>query len=218
MELNELLCNDNQYTSIQFDILNNQRKNNDDENLNFLTKKKKKSPKEKQQNLKKRKDYLYKQIKIHVIKFAIQTLNNLLKEIIKLNEFNSFYLFQNKFKNELKDNLKKEFNIQLIDLTLKDILIKYSQNKNNEKVLNKIEQLNNTENCKLINKFLNIKFIDLIDIYVMSNDKFKENFYYENNLLLINDSSIVNKKEIFDLINFGIRAYLYNKRDLQQKK
>ena len=68
--------------------------------------------------------------------------------------------------------------------------------------------MNDIENCKLINKLLNIKFIDLIDIYVMSNDKFRENFYYENYLLLVNDWSIVNKKEIFDLINFSIRTYL----------
>ncbi len=206
--------NDNNHisTSTQFENLKNKIKITNEDTLNLLSKKTKKTIKKKNKQTNKRKDYLYKQIKIHTLKFAIQTINDLLKELVKLNQFNPFYLLQNKFNNELKDNLTKQFNIQLMDKTLKDILIQYSKN-NNQKI---IEELNDNEKFNLIHKILNLKFIDLINIYVMTNKQFKEKFNYENKFLLVNDSSIVNKNEIVDLFDSDIKKYLYNKRDLQK--
>jgi len=216
MNVNNSFSNENKFNFIESENLYIQKINKNNDNNHILSKKRKKMKENNSQNLKKRKDYIYKQIKIHALKFAIQTINELLKPLIKLNLFNSFYILKNKFNNEFKDNLTKQFNIQLIDLTLKEILNKYS---NNHQVLNKIEELNDNEYYKLtIYKLLNLKFIELINIYVGTNDDFKNNFGYENKFLFINDLSILNKKEIEDLINNGITVYLYNKKDKQEKK
>ena len=186
--------------------------NNLDEKKNNLTQKK--TEREKQEP--KRKDNIFKQIKVKVIKFGIDTMN-----YYHIDKINRFYNFKNKIVKVVKERLKKEFNLEILEYTIEDILIKYSENEFNKKVIvyiyDNLEKEKDNVNLNFVFNFLKMKFIDVIKLFALSNEEYYNKFGYYNKFLLEN-SSYSNKKDMKDLIELGMIEYLNEKTGRNIKK
>ena len=204
--------------------------NNHFSNINFLkdcgTQEKKNLQNKRNRNTsnKKRNDNILKQVKVHTILFIIQTLNELLKIPKEIGIINKFLEFSREIKKEFKEKIEKSYNLENFEKTIKEILYKYYQNEIQKKDLNTIEDIikkGEHKNFKIIEKFLNLKFKELIQIYGMSNEEFKEKFRFENKYLLINNNSksiLGNKNDMFDLISKNPVNYLKGKNKRENNK
>lgn len=202
--------------------------NKETENLNYeaengLNKEKqftkqKRTRKNKESNDISRGDNIFKQVKIHTIQFVVNTMNDLLK-----GKINNFYKFKNTVAEEIKNKVEKKFNLEILEITFKEIL-NYNNNTSNKEVLNQFEALfeENKNDKDLINidKMLNMKFKDLVKMYGMSVDSFYKEYRFYNERLLINldDNKIRNKNLIKDLIQFGVDNYFHKKKGRVSKK
>ncbi len=183
--------------------------NNLDEN-NFTQKKT-----EREEEKKPRKDNIFKQIKVKGLKFFIDTMNH------HMNKINRFYNFKNNFIREVKERLKKDYNLSLLQTTMEDIFINYSDKDFNKKVINFVNDNLKTkidnENLIFIHNFLKMKFIDIIKIYALSNEQYYNKFGYDNKFLL-EKSTIPNKDDMKNLIEFGLIEYLNEKIERNSQK
>ena len=190
----------------------NNLENNEKEISHFTTNKREREEK--------RNDNLFKQIKIHSIKFIFETINELM-EILK---FNSFYkLNKNKLKTDFKNKVKKDFNLKILETTIKDIINNFCVDDSNIKVIKELENFikekpeKNNEYYNLIEEFLNMKFVDVIKIFNMSKKEFKSKYNFENNSLLKNNETIFHRKELIDLIDYGVKEFLEDKKGRNKK-
>ena len=180
--------------------------------------KQKRTRKNKESNDISRGDNIFKQVKIHTIQFVVNTMNDLLK-----GKINNFYKFKNTVSDEIKNKVEKKFNLEILEITFKEIL-NYKNNTSNKEVLNQFEALfeENKNDKDLINidKMLNMKFKDLVKMYGMSVDSFYKEYRFYNERLLINldDNKIRNKNLIKDLIQFGVDNYFHKKKGRVSKK
>ena len=181
---------------------------------NILTKKKRKREKDKDKdnNNKIRRDNLFKQVKIHSIKFVIDTIN----DIAEKENINSFYrLNKNKIKNDIKTKVKKSFNFKILDMTIRKILEVDDYNKN---IIDYFEKnIKNEKSLKLINGFLDKTLFEVIKIFNMSNEEYNNEFQSNNKFLLQFQNNIINKEKLIELINFGVKDYLDQKKERNRK-
>ena len=193
----------------------NNLENNEKEISHFTTNKREREEK-RNDNSKIRKDNLFKQIKIHSIKFIFDIIN----ELMEILEFNSFYkLNKNKLKTDFKNKVKKDFNLKILETTIKDIINNFCVDDSNTKVIKELENFikakpeKNNEYYNLIEEFLNMKFVDVIKIFNMSKKEFKSKYNFENNSLLKNNETIFHRKELIDLIDYGVKEFLEDKKE-----
>ena len=200
---------------------NNQRENYQGENTheNDLTKKKRKRKEKRDDNSTIRKDNIFKQIKIHSIQFIFDTINELMNQV----KFNRFYqLDKNKLTEDFKKKVQKNYNLQILDKTVRDIINDYCKDDANKKIIEKFEAFveNNVEkkiennNCiSIIKRFLKEKFINVIQIFNMPKKEYESEFKLKNNFLLECNQKIKNKEILKDLIQCGVVEYLNKKKE-----
>jgi len=119
---------------------------------NILTKKKRKREKDKDKdnnNNQIRRDNVFKQVKIHSIKFVIDTIN----DIGDKEKINNFYrLNKNNIKDDIKNRVQKSFNFEILDMTIRKILEVDDYNK---KIIDYFEK--NIENERSLIVQMNIR-------------------------------------------------------------
>ena len=106
----------------------------------------------------------------------------------------------NRIDGNILKNGKKSFNLEFLNLAIKDILnlIKSKRHKNNKKRENK-DIIKEIEEIEIINSILNMKFTEFIEqIFTLSSDDFKQKFGFENAFLF---SEIQLSKEQRDTMN-----------------
>ena len=144
------------------------------------------------------KDNVIYKLKVHVMKniyYIIPELYFKYKKIkVKLNRIDG---------NILK-NGKKSFNLEFLNLAIKDILnlIKSKRHKNNKKRENK----DIIKEIEIIKTILNMKFPEFSDqIFKLSSDDFKQKFGFENAFLFSEiQLSYEQRKTMSDLIENGL--------------
>ena len=159
-----------------------------------------------------RKDNVFKQVKIHSIKFVIDTIN----DIAEKENINSFYrLNKNKIKNDIKTIVQKSFNLKILDMTIRKILEVDDYNKN---IIDYFEKnIKNEKSLKLINGFLDKTLFEVIKIFNMSNEEYNNEFQSNNKFLLQFQNNIINKEKLIELIDFGVKDYLEQKKERNRK-
>ena len=132
-----------------------------------------KKPKKKKKNINQRKDNadnIRKKIKVNFHK----TLKNVINK--KLKASGSKYIFKT-LPQTFVTNITKEYNKLILDLTLKEIFIKYSNEEtkdgkgnHNEFVLNYLEK--NSDICEKFNynKIMKMKYYEIFDEYLLSKE------------------------------------------------
>ena len=182
---------------------------------NILTKKKRKREKDKDKdnnNNQIRKDNVFKQVKIHSIKFVIDTIN----DIWDKEKINNFYrLNKNNIKDDIKNRVQKSFNFEILNMTIREILKVDDHNKNTIDYFEK--NIKNEKSLKLINGFLDKTLFEVIEIFNMSNEKYNDKFQSNNKFLLQFQNNIINKEKLIELINFGVKDYLALKKERNRK-
>ena len=116
--------------------------------------------KEKNKNNSPRGDNIAKQTKVRAFQFLIHTINKLLEK-------KNSVKFQNRISKMIKDRVQKEFNLNILNKSCKEIL-KYNENINDDAIISfekNFENNQSNENLILINNILNMKFQDLIKTY-----------------------------------------------------
>ena len=159
-----------------------------------------------------RKDNVFKQVKIHSIKFVIDTIN----DIAEKENINSFQrLNKNKIKNDIKNRVQKSFNFEILNMTIREIL---KVDDNNKKIIDYFEKnIKNEKSLKLINGFLDKTLFEVIKIFNMSNEEYNNEFQSNNKFLLQFKNNIINKEKLIELINFGVKDYLEQKKERNRK-
>ena len=178
--------------------------------------KKKKGRKNKEDNLKsdddtahtkKKEDNIMRKIKTHLIEFIVKLLNDSLK-----NKTQKFY----KIAKSISENLKRDFNLALLQRTLEDIFLNTDingryKNYSNEALIKKIKKENIEE--KTI-ELLSLKFIEVI--YKIQDEYLEE--YLESikskeiKEINIENSSVNEYMESLKKIFFGYEAWFKNKK------
>ena len=199
----------NNYSDEYEEIIFSQRSTGDDEILMNEYQNNEVSKEEKNQI---RKDNVFKQVKIHSIKFVIDTIN----DIAEKENINSFYrLNKNKIKNDIKDRVQKSFNFEILDMTIREMLEVDDYNKN---IIDYFEKnIKNEKSLKLINGFLDKTLFEVIKIFNMSNEEYNNEFQSNNKFLLQFQKNIINKEKLIELINFGVKDYLNLKKERNRK-
>ena len=159
-----------------------------------------------------RRDNVFKQVKIHSIKFVIDTIN----DIGHKEKINSFYrLNKNNIKDDIKNRVQKSFNFEILDMTIRKILEVDDYNKN---IIDYFEKnIKNEKSLKLINGFLDKTLFEVIEIFNMSNEEYNNEFQSNNKFLLQFQNNIINKEKLIELINNGVKDYLEQKKERNRK-
>jgi len=159
-----------------------------------------------------RRDNVFKQVKIHSIKFVIDTIN----DIAEKENINSFCrLNKNNIKDDIKNRVQKSFNFEILDMTIRKILEVDDYNKN---IIDYFEKnIKNEKSLKLINGFLDKTLFEVIEIFNMSNEEYNNEFQSNNKFLLQFQNNIINKEKLIELINFGVKDYLNLKKERNRK-
>jgi hypothetical protein len=178
--------------------------------------KKKKGRKNKEDNLKsdddtahtkKKEDNIMRKIKTHLIEFIVKLLNDSLKDRTK-----KFY----KIDKSISENLKRDFNLALLQRTLEDIFLNTDingryKNYSNEALIKKIKKENIEE--KTI-ELLSLKFIEVI--YKIQDEYLEEYLESIKNKEIkeinIENSSVNEYMESLKKIFFGYEAWFKNKK------
>ena len=174
-----------------------------------------------------RKDNVFKQVKIHSIKFVIDTIN----DIAEKENINSFCrLNKNNIKDDIKNRVQKSFNFEILNMTIREILKVDDHNKNTIDYFEK--NIKNEKSLKLINGFLDKTLFEVIEIFNMSNEdynkevikifnmsneEYNNEFQSNNKFLLQFQNNIINKEKLIELINFGVKDYLNLKKERNRK-
>ena len=159
-----------------------------------------------------RKDNVFKQVKIHSIKFVIDTIN----DIAEKENINSFCrLNKNNIKDDIKNRVQKSFNLKILNMTIREMLEVDDYNKG---VIDYFEEnIKNEKSLKLINGFLDKTLFEVIKIFNMSNEEYNNEFQSNNKFLLQFQKNIINKEKLIELINFGVKDYLNLKKERNRK-
>ncbi len=185
------------------------RKSDDEENQNENNEKKIRG------------DNIFKQIKIHGINFSFDTLNELMNKV-KFNSFNR--LNKNKINDDFKQTVQKDYNLEILGKSIRDIIYDYHKDVTNIKVIEEFEEYVVEKKIEfnnfvlMFNRFLDTKFSEIIKIFNMSKEEYKNTFDLENNFLLECKDKIKNKKDLKDLIEFDVSVYLNKKIKRENKK
>ena len=182
---------------------------------NILTKKKRKREKNKDKdnnNNQIRRDNVFKQVKIHSIKFVIDTIN----DIAEKENINSFCrLNKNNIKDDIKNRVQKSFNLKILNMTIREMLEVDDYNKG---VIDYFEEyIKNEKSLKLINGFLDKTLFEVIKIFNMSNKEYNNEFQSNNKFLLQYQKNIINKEKLIELINNDVKDYLEQKKERNRK-
>ena len=142
-------------------------------------------------------------------------------------KFNRFYqLDKNQLTEDFKNKVQKNYNLQILDKTVRDIINDYCKDDANKKIIEKFEAFveNNVEkkiennNCiSIIKRFLKEKFINVIQIFNMPKKEYESEFKLKNNFLLECNEKIKNKEILKELIKFDVVDYLNNKKERKLK-
>ena len=159
-----------------------------------------------------RKDNVFKQVKIHSIKFVIDTIN----DIAEKENINSFCrLNKNNIKDDIKNRVQKSFNLKILNMTIREMLEVDDYNKG---VIDYFEEnIKNEKSLKLINGFLDKTLFEVIKIFNMSNEEYNNEFQSNNKFLLQYQKNIINKEKLIELINNGVKDYLEQKKERNRK-
>jgi len=200
---------------------NYQGKNNQEEKSheNDFTKKKRKRKEKRDDNSTIRPDNVFKQIKIHSVQFIFDTINELMNQV----KFNRFYkLDKNQLTEDFKNKVQKNFNLKILDKTVREIINDDCKDDTNKETIEKFEAFveNNVEKniennnfISIINSFLKEKFINVIQIFNMTKEDYETKFQLKNNFLLECNEKIKNKKILKELIQYGVVKYLNKKKE-----
>ena len=199
----------NNYSDEDEEIFLSQRSTGDDEILMNEYQNNEVSKEEENQI---RKDNVFKQVKIHSIKFVIDTIN----DIAEKENINSFQrLNKNNIKDDIKNRVQKSFNFEILNMTIREIL---KVDDNNKKIIDYFEKnIKNEKSLKLINGFLDKTLFEVIKIFNMSNEEYNNEFQSNNKFLLQFQNNIINKEKLIELINFGVKDYLALKKERNRK-
>jgi hypothetical protein len=159
-----------------------------------------------------RRDNVFKQVKIHSIKFVIDTIN----DIAEKENINSFCrLNKNNIKDDIKNRVQKSFNLKILNMTIREMLEVDDYNKG---VIDYFEEnIKNEKSLKLINGFLDKTLFEVIKIFNMSNEEYNKEFQSNNKFLLQYQKNIINKEKLIELINNGVKDYLEQKKERNRK-
>ena len=136
-------------------------------------------------------------------------------------KFNRFYkLDKNQLTEDFKNKVQKNFNLKILDKTVREIINDDCKDDTNKKIIEKFEAFveNNVEknienNISIINSFLKEKFINVIQIFNMTKEDYETKFQLKNNFLLECNEKIKNKKILKELIQYGVVKYLNKKKE-----
>ena len=138
-------------------------------------------------------------------------------------KFNRFYkLDKNQLTEDFKNKVQKNFNLKILDKTVREIINDNCKGDANKKIIEKFEAFveNNVEKniennnfISIINSFLKEKFINVIQIFNMPKKEYESEFKLKNNFLLECNEKIKNKKILKDLIQYGVVKYLNKKKE-----
>ena len=138
-------------------------------------------------------------------------------------KFNRFYkLDKNKLTEDFKKKVQKNYNLQILDKTIRDIINDDCLDDANKKIIEKFEAFveNNVEkniennNCiSIIKRFLKEKFINVIQIFNIPKKEYESEFKLKNNFLFECNEKIKNKEILKELIKFGVVEYLNKKKE-----
>jgi hypothetical protein len=186
-------------------------------NSNETLSKKKRNREKKNEESKPRNDNILKQVKVHSIEFITNTMNELMSDSI-----NNFYKFnKNNVNKDFKSLTQKSLNIKLLNMTIKELLTENCEKKENKEVFEifqkKFEENPEAQNLKLVDKFLQLSFKEIIKMFGMKNEMFFKEYQY-NNKYLLEYKKCKNKKEMQKLIEYGIISFLEKKVERKNKK
>ena len=178
--------------------------------------KKKKGRKNKEDNLKsdddtahtkKKEDNIMRKIKTHLIEFIVKLLNDSLKDKTK-----KFY----KIDKSISENLKRDFNLALLQRTLEDIFLNTDingryKNYSNEALIKKIKEENIEE------KTIELLSLEFIEVIYKIQDEYLEEYLEsiknkEIKEINIENSSVNEYMESLKKIFFGYEAWFKNKK------
>ena len=178
--------------------------------------KKKKGRKNKEDNLKsdddtahtkKKEDNIMRKIKTHLIEFIVKLLNDSLKDKTK-----KFY----KIHKSISENLKRDFNLALLQRTLEDIFLNTDingryKNYSNEALIKKIKEENIEE------KTIELLSLEFIEVIYKIQDEYLEEYLEsiknkEIKEINIENSSVNEYMESLKKIFFGYEAWFKNKK------
>jgi hypothetical protein len=154
------------------------------------------------------KDNLNYKVKTQSLKCIISFLNQLLKK--KKSKLKLY-----KINGKILKRAKKEENIYLFNMKIKDILSLERTDKVKKNWNSNVEIIRILEKNKIMKEFLEIKFIEFIEnIYVKLNSKqFKKKFGVENKFLLKEKTMLEeDKNQIENFIKEGILNYFEKKK------
>ena len=178
--------------------------------------KKKKGRKNKEDNLKsdddtahtkKKEDNIMRKIKTHLIEFIVKLLNDSLKDKTR-----KFY----KIDKSISENLKRDFNLALLNRTLEDIFLNTDingryKNYSNEALIKKIKEENIEE------KTIELLSLEFIEVIYKIQDEYLEEYLEsiknkEIKEINIENSSVNEYMESLKKIFFGYEAWFKNKK------
>ena len=178
--------------------------------------KKKKGRKNKEDNLKsdddtahtkKKEDNIMRKIKTHLIEFIVKLLNDSLKDKTR-----KFY----KIDKSISENLKRDFNLALLQRTLEDIFLNTDingryKNYSNEALIKKIKEENIEE------KTIELLSLEFIEVIYKIQDEYLEEYLEsiknkEIKEINIENSSVNEYMESLKKIFFGYEAWFKNKK------
>jgi hypothetical protein len=186
-------------------------------NSNETLSKQKRNREKKNEESKPRNDNILKQVKVHSIEFITNTMNELMSDSI-----NNFYKFnKNNVNKDFKSLTQKSLNIKLLNMTIKELLTENCEKKENKEVFEifqkKFEENPEIHNLKLVDKFLQLSFEEIIKMFGMKNEMFFKEYQY-NNKFLLESKKCKNKKEMQKLIEYGVITFLKKKVERNNKK
>ncbi len=186
-------------------------------NSNETLSKQKRNREKKNEESKPRNDNILKQVKVHSIEFITNTMNELMSDSI-----NNFYKFnKNNVNKDFKSLTQKSLNIKLLNMTIKELLTENCEKKENKEVFEifqkKFEENPEIHNLKLVDKFLQLSFEEIIKMFGMKNEMFFKEYQY-NNKFLLECKKCKNKKEMQKLIEYGVITFLKKKVERNNKK
>ena len=79
------------------------------------------------------------------------------------------------------------------------------------------KNIKNEKSLKLINGFLDKTLFEVIEIFNMSNEEYNKEFQSKNEFLLQYQNNIINKEKLIELIDFGVKDYLEQKKERNRK-
>ncbi len=96
-------------------------------------------------------------------------------------------LKKNKINDDFKNTVQKDYNLAILEKTIRNIIYDYHKDDTNIKVIEKFvveRKIVNNNFVLMFNSFLDINFSEIIKIFNMPKEEYKTKFDLENNFLL----------------------------------